>query len=57
MEINNIFVAKTMRIMTYLSSKGFKLLRTQPDRNNPKFDVFLFKDSEELRKAMLEYKR
>ena len=51
-----IYVVKTMRLAIYLINEGFKKLREQPDRNNPKFNVFLFQDSIELRSALDRYK-
>ena len=51
-----IYVVKTMRLAVYLINEGFEKLREQPDRNNPKFNVFLFQDSIELRSALERYK-
>lgn len=51
-----IYVVKTMRLAIYLINEGFEKLREQPDRNNPKFNVFLFKDSIKLRSALERYK-
>lgn len=51
-----IYVVKTMRLAIYLINEGFEKLREQPDRNNPKFNVFLFQDSIELRSALDRYK-
>ena len=51
-----IYVVKTMRLATYLINEGFEKLREQADRNNPKFNVFLFQDSIELRSALDRYK-
>ena len=51
-----IYVVKTMRLAVYLINEGFEKLREQTDRNNPKFNVFLFQDSIELRSALERYK-
>ena len=51
-----IYVVKTMRLAVYLINEGFEKLREQTDRNNPKFNVFLFQDSIELRSALDRYK-
>jgi hypothetical protein len=51
-----IYVVKTMRQASWLINEGFEKLREQPDRNNPKFKVFLFNDSVELRSALERYK-
>lgn len=51
------YVAKTMRLASYLVSKGFRVKKEQPDRNNPKYNVWLFEDSIELRGALLNYRK
>lgn len=51
-----IYVVKTMRLASWLINEGFEKIKEQPDRNNLKFNVFLFKDSIELRSALEKYK-
>lgn len=51
------YVVKTMRLASYLSSLGFKVQKEQADRNNPKYKVWLFEDTIELRGALLNYKK
>lgn len=51
------YVAKTMRMASYLCSHGFKIIKEQPDRNNAKFNVWLFEDTIELRGCLLNYKK
>lgn len=51
-----IYVVKTMRLASWLINEGFKKIREQTDRNNPKFNVFLFEDTIELRSALERYK-
>ena len=41
--------------MAFLVSKGFILQGLKPSIKNPKFNNFLFKDSEEIRQAVNEY--
>lgn len=50
-----MYVIKAQSMATYLMSKGFRLIKLQQDRNNPNRNVYLFKDSLELRKAITEY--
>lgn len=50
-----MYVIKTQVLATYLMTKGFRLIKLQEDRNDPNRNVYLFKDSEELRKAITEY--
>lgn len=51
-----IYVVKTMRQASFLINEGFQKIREQEDRNNPKFNVFLFEDTIELRSALERYK-
>lgn len=50
-----MYVIKSQSMATYLMSKGFRLIKLQQDRNNPNRNVYLFKDSSELRKSITEY--
>lgn len=54
---SEVYVVKHLRMATYLMGLGFRLIRTHEDRNNPKFNVFIFKDTQELREAMSKYKK
>lgn len=54
---SEVYVVKHLRMTTYLMGLGFRLIRTHEDRNNPKFNVFIFKDTKELRQAMQDYKK
>lgn len=53
-EINNFYIAKTLRMMNYLCKK-FDCIKVQKDNNNEKFSVFIFKDSLELREYLRGY--
>lgn len=50
-----MYVIKNQSLATFLMDKGFRLIKLQKDRNNPNRNVYLFKDSEELRKSITEY--
>lgn len=39
-----------------MESLGFKCKGAMPDRNNSRFNVFLFEDTDEFRKALNNYK-
>lgn len=51
-----MYVIKTQRMCVYLQNKGFKLIKAVRDRNNPKYFVYLFEDTEYLRQVLNEYK-
>lgn len=53
-EINNFYIAKTLRMMNYLAKK-FDCIKVQKDNNNENFSVFIFKDSLELREYLRGY--
>jgi len=53
-KIDKKYVAPTLRIMNYLAKK-FDVVKVQPDRNNPKSQVFIFEDSQELRNYLAKY--
>ena len=42
-----MYVIKTQRMCVYLQNKGFKLIKSVRDRNNPKYFVYLFEDTQE----------
>lgn len=50
----NLYVAKTLRMANYIAKK-FDILKLGTDENNPKYKVFLFEDSNELREYMNGY--
>ena len=49
------YIAKTIRMMNFLC-KRYNVKKVIPDRDNDKFVVFLFDDSDELREYLKEYK-
>jgi hypothetical protein len=51
---NQLYVCKTLRMMNHLCKK-YDCLKISNDKDNPKFKVFLFKDSKELREYLKEY--
>lgn len=55
MEVSVMYVIKTQRMCVYLQNKGFKLIKAVRDRNNPKYFVYLFEDTQELRDTLNNY--
>ena len=49
------FVCKTPRLCVYLQKKGFNFDSYRPDKYNPKFLVWIFKNSDKLQQAVSEY--
>lgn len=49
------FKSYSARLANFLVHKGFAMVGIEPNLKQPKYDVFLFIDSEELRAAVEEY--
>lgn len=45
----------TRKMALFLRKQGLKILRTEPNTHKPQFDVYVFKDTPELRVGMEEY--
>lgn len=46
----------TKKLAYELRKQGFKLLRTGINENYPQLDTYIFEESEELHKAVVNYK-
>lgn len=49
------YVCKRLRLYTFLTGKGFIPINSMPDRENPKYIVWLFEKNEKFGKALDEY--
>lgn len=50
------WIAKTMRMASFLKSKGFEVVDTAPDYKNPKYQVFIFdRQQPGFEEALKEY--
>lgn len=47
----------TRRMALYLRQNGFSIIRTEPNRQKPEFDVYIFNDTPQLQQAITEYTR
>jgi len=56
MNYENYYVCKTIRLLTYLIKNDLVLKKVVDDKDNAKYKVFLFEDSEKLRQALEKYK-
>ena len=50
-----MYVCRKMRLCTYLLSKGFNYVKTEPMKDNPELKVWLFESTPELWLAVHEY--
>ena len=46
---------KSMKLAALLMLQGFRILGVQKDKHNPRFDVYCFRQTEELTKAILSF--
>lgn len=49
------YTCKRLRMLEYLKRKGFEPYLTLPDVTNPHYNVWRFKNTPELEKAIEEY--
>ena len=56
-EHQKIWVSKTMKMTSYLLSKGFEITAILPDKYNPSFNVWLFEIKDGFYDALEEYKQ
>lgn len=49
------YVCKRLRLLNFLKNKGFLPIRTEPDIKNPKYSVWIFKNTEPLLDAIDEF--
>ena len=45
----------TKKLAIYLRKQGFKILGTDINYNHPEYDVWIFEDTPELTRAILNY--
>lgn len=50
-----MYIIRTLKLKNYLDSKGFKPEGSMPNKDIPKFLVWLYQDTEELREVVKEY--
>lgn len=49
------YVCTKMKLLTHLLKKGYVYIKTDKDRNNPRYDVWLFEDTPALREEVSRY--
>lgn len=55
MKYGEKYICKRYRLLSFLKAKGFLPEATLPDKDNPKFNVWIYSNSEELEAAVAEY--
>lgn len=49
------YVCRRIKLLSFLQDRGFKHIMQQKDKTNPKYFVWIFTDSPELRSAIEDY--
>lgn len=49
------YTVKRLRLLEYLTDRGFTAEKTIPDPENPKYKWWLFKNTSNLEQAVTEY--
>lgn len=50
-----MYICRRLRLLSFLQERGFQFISTMPDKNNPKFTVWVFVKTPTLMKAVEEY--
>lgn len=50
-----MYVCRKLRLLIFLQNKGFNYIASMEDKYNPKYFVWLFVDTPELREAIEDY--
>ena len=53
----NHYVVKSLYLCRFLQNKGFELKKVKINKFNPKHNVFLFENTQELQQALTEYRK
>lgn len=49
---DKLYVCRRVRLLNHLLNAGFMFLRTEKDKYNPNYNIWLFKDTKELRDSI-----
>ena len=55
MKYGEKYLCKRYRLLSFLRAKGFLPVATLPDKDNPRYNVWLFDNNAELETALEEY--
>ena len=51
----SFYVCRRIKLLSFLQDNGFKYIREQKDKDNPRYSVWVFIDSPELRSTIESY--
>lgn len=53
--LNPLYTIRSLELMNWLCHKGYTVIKVIDSDKDPKFKVFLFEDSLEIRRAVTDY--
>jgi len=57
MEVNMLYPIFMRRIAWRLEMRGFKVIKIEPNKKKPQYNVYYFEDTQELHNALYEVTR
>lgn len=52
---NSQYVCTRLRLVEHLRNRGYLPIKTIPDKNNPKYNVWIYENNEALEEAIEEF--
>lgn len=50
-----MYIVKSLDLANWLCRRGYRILKVEDNVENPKYKVFLFEDTKEIRNKVTEY--
>lgn len=50
-----MYVVRSVDLVNWLCQRGYRLLKAEDSKDDPRYKVFMFEDSERLRKCVAEW--
>lgn len=54
-EKTEMYIVRSLELANWLCNRGYKMLKVEDSEKNPKFKVFLFEDTKQIRNSVSEY--
>ena len=51
----DMYIEKSLDLANWLCRRGYRILKVEDNVENPKYKVFLFEDTKEIRNKVTEY--
>lgn len=50
-----MYIVRSLELTNWLCGQGYQILKVEDSEKNPKYKVFLFEDTSQIRKSVSEY--